>query len=59
MKKYIPVVWPDVQYLMECDGFYDHSYPILDDKGIDDFGSSAYMVEETWLNVVSKYIDYT
>lgn len=46
--KYIVVTWPCIQYLMDKEGFKEHSYLINDDKGIEDFGSSAYFVEETW-----------
>jgi len=48
--KYIVVTWPDSQELMELEGFRDNSYLINDDKGLDDFGSSAYFVNEEWYN---------
>lgn len=49
-EKYIVVTWPDVQELMTAEGFEDNSYLINDEKGVDDFGSSAYFVKESWYN---------
>ena len=43
---YIVVTWPEIQELMEEEGFKEHSYLINDDKGMEDFGSSAYFVEK-------------
>lgn len=50
MGKYVVVTWPDSQDLMTKAGFRENSYLINDDKGIEDFGSSAYFVDEDWLN---------
>lgn len=50
MGKYVVVTWPDSQDLMGKPGFRENSYLINDDKGIEDFGSSAYFVDEEWLN---------
>ena len=44
-KKYIIVVWPESQELMEHNRFSE-CFLINDDKGIDQFGSSAYFVPE-------------
>jgi len=38
---------------MEIEGFYNNSYPILDEKGLEDFGSSAYFVKTNWLGQVN------
>lgn len=46
---YEVVCWPDVQHLMDMDGFDENSYLIDDEKGLDDFGSSAYFVDSQWL----------
>lgn len=48
MEKYIVETWPDVQKLFDIEGFYDNAYLINDEKGIKDFGSSAYFVLEEW-----------
>lgn len=48
--RYVVVQWPDIQFLMEKPGFREHAYLINDDRGMADFGSSAYFVEEAWLN---------
>lgn len=45
---YIVITWPDVQELFEVEGFRENSYLINDDKGIEDFGSSAYFVDKSW-----------
>ena len=50
MKKYVIITWPEIQDLMEKEGFDEHSYLINDEKGLDDYGSSSYFVEENWLN---------
>ena len=44
--KYIIVVWPESQMLMEQDWFQDECHLINDDKGIERYGSSAYFVPE-------------
>ncbi len=50
---YVVVTWPEVQELMELDGFRENSYLVNDDKGLEDFGSSAYFVDIQWLNEVN------
>jgi hypothetical protein len=49
MGKYVVVTWPESQDLMNKPGFRENSYLVNDDKGIEDFGSSAYFVDEDWL----------
>lgn len=44
------VCWPKVQSLMECEGFFDNAYPILDESGMEMFGASAYFVDTEWLD---------
>lgn len=51
-REYIVVEWPDVQYLMDMEGFGDNSYLVNDEKGIEDFGSSAYFVDKEWYNSI-------
>ena len=48
-KTYEVICWPEVQGLFDWPGFREHSYLINDDKGMEDFGSSAYFVESEWL----------
>ena len=50
---YTVICWPDVQELFEVEGFRDHSYLVNDDKGIEDFGSSAYFVDVQWLEGIN------
>lgn len=47
---YKVVTWLEYQELVDCEGWEDHSHPVLDDKGIDKFGSCAYFVEKSWLD---------
>lgn len=52
---YEVITWPEVQELMELDGFRENSYLINDEKGMEDFGSSAYFVSVNWLiNIRNK-----
>lgn len=51
---YEVVTWPDVQELMGLCGFEENSYLINDDKGIEDFGSSAYFVRTDWLEELNN-----
>ena len=46
---YEVVCWPEIQFLFGEEGFEQNSYLINDEKGIDDFGSSAYFVNSDWL----------
>lgn len=50
MSNYVVVCWPESQRLFDEEGFEENSYLINDENGIDDFGSSAYFVDEEWLN---------
>lgn len=56
MKKevYIVIQWPEIQEYMDLKGFRDNSYLINDEKGMDDFGSSAYFVNKEWLESINK-----
>lgn len=47
---YIPIGWPEIQHYMELPGFDENAYLINDEQGMEDFGSSAYFVDEDWLN---------
>lgn len=49
MNRYVIVRWPEIQELMGLDGFTENSHLILDEKGVDEYGSSAYFVNENWL----------
>ena len=46
---YIIIQWPEIQSLMDLEGFRENSYLINDEKGIEEFGSSAYFVNIKWL----------
>ena len=49
MTTYTVVTWPEVQLLLDLEGFKEHSYLIYDEQGLNDFDSSAYFVETEWL----------
>lgn len=46
---YVPIMWPDVQELMECEDFHNNAYLINDDNGYAKFGDSAYFVNYKWM----------
>ena len=48
--KYILIGFPDIQEYMDLDDFEEHSYLADCDK----FGTSAYLVEEEWLNNIDN-----
>ena len=54
MEKYIAISWPESQELMDKEGFESHSYLINDDRGLEDFGSQAYFVDELWYDRVQR-----
>ena len=49
------VCWPESQMLMELDGFEENSYLVNDDRGLLEFGSSAYFVNRNWLEENVKH----
>lgn len=50
MNTYVVICWPEIQYLFSEKGFEENSYLINDEKGFEDFGSSAYFVNKEWLD---------
>lgn len=48
------VTWPECQDLMCYEGFDENSELINSEKGLDLYGSSAYYVDEDWLNDVNQ-----
>lgn len=42
------VCWPESQMLMEKKGFYDNCTLINSEKGLEKYGSSAYLVDKDW-----------
>lgn len=43
------VTWPEIQYYMTVDGFDENSHLIDDNEGLDEYGSSSYMVSVKWM----------
>lgn len=50
---FIPICWPDSQYLMNQKGFKTNCFLISSEEGIDEFGSSAYFCRKSWLDAIS------
>ena len=52
--RYIVIQWPEIQELMNKERFKENSFLVNDPLGLDEFGSSAYFVNEGWLNTVNN-----
>lgn len=50
MNTYIVIQWPEIQDIMELEGFRENSHLINDEQGLELYGSSAYFVNTEWLN---------
>lgn len=50
MALYEIIQWPEIQDLMEKDGFRENAYLVNDEQGISEYGSSAYFVNKEWLD---------
>lgn len=49
MNEFVLVTWTDdIQFFMEQEGFEENAYLINDEKGLKDFGSSAYFIRKGW-----------
>ena len=44
----IVVTWPDSQYLMNFSDYREHSKLINGERGLEEYGSCAYLVDEEW-----------
>ena len=45
------ICWPEIQLLMDEEGFEENAFLINDEKGIEEYGSSAYFVNSEWLQL--------
>jgi hypothetical protein len=45
---YIVIQWPEIQDLMDKEGFDENAFLINDEKGYIKFGDSAYFVNYDW-----------
>lgn len=57
MEKFVVVEWPEIQDLMDLEGFEDNAHLINDERGLDQYGSSAYFVNEEWLKTINELGD--
>lgn len=48
------VCWPESQALLEMEGFEENAYLINDEKGMLEFGPSAFFVRKEWLNAIES-----
>lgn len=46
---YVVVQWPEVQDLMDMEGFDENSELILDESELEIYGSSSYYVLYSWM----------
>lgn len=53
-RKYVVVTWPESQIFMTRQGFQQNAYLINDEKGLEEFGSSAYFIDSEWLSANEK-----
>lgn len=49
---FVIVQWPEIQDLMEKEGFEENAYLGNDDQFLEKYGSSAYFVSQDWLSNV-------
>lgn len=42
------VCWPESQMLMEKEGFFENCSLINSERGLEEYGSSAYLVDKDW-----------
>lgn len=49
---FVVIQWPEIQYLMDLDGFKENSHLINDEEGLNKYGSSAYFIKKEWLNLI-------
>lgn len=52
--KFKVIQWPECQEYMGKKGWEENSYLINDDKGIEEFGSSAFFVRMSWLETLTS-----
>lgn len=45
---YVIVCWPESQMLMEKEGFYENCSLINSERGLEEYGGSAYLVDKDW-----------
>ena len=55
--KFVVIQWPESQELFSYEGFLDHCHLICDQTGYDQFGDSAYFVDEEWFSSISQTRD--
>jgi hypothetical protein len=54
MDKFIVVMWPESQILMDMPNFEHNSLLINDGSLYEKYGDSAYMVNEAWLDLYNE-----
>ena len=46
---FVVVMWPDSQELMESEGFEENACLVNDSPFLEEYGSSAFFVRQSWL----------
>ena len=52
--RFVVVTWPEIQNLMVFEDFNENACLINDQPFLDEYGSSAYFVRESWFNEIEK-----
>ena len=53
---YVVITWPEIQNYMGLDGFDENSSLINDEPMLSEYGSSAYFVDEDWLEEADELL---
>ncbi len=54
---FVVVTWPDIQIYMDFKEFRDNSILINDGALYDEYGDSAYLVRQSWIDRVTLYFE--
>lgn len=49
---FVIIQWPEVQCLMEEEGFQENSILVNDDWALDKYGDQSYLINKQWLNKI-------
>ena len=51
---FVVVMWPESQELMELEGFDENACLVNDSPFLEEYGSSAFFVRQSWLTPKTK-----
>lgn len=55
---FVIVQWPEIQELMDIEGFEENSCLINEEPFLSEYGSSAYFVRQCWLESINNTDPY-